>query len=102
MVERGSATPCFVTRPRIWLQCAGIWGEFRKKYSKARHDKVAVLSDEHYATGALTSTMATLSSETIMERLSSVLPKARILIVIRHQAHILMAQYQNELKIRRT
>ena len=64
--------------------------------------RVAVLSDEHFSTAALTSTMATQPPETVFARLRATFPDARVLFVLRRQADLVRSQHTNELRVART
>lgn len=61
-----------------------------------------VLSDEHMATGRLTSPVATQTAATILDRVHALWPTAHVLIVVRRQSALLRAVHRNELRMART
>lgn len=68
----------------------------------AAADATLVLSDEHIAGGRHTSPYAAQPPATILSRLARLFPEAGILMVLRAQPDVLMAEYVNQLRMGHT
>lgn len=75
---------------------------FVERAVAAAQARQPVLSDEHVATGRLTSTVATQMPVTILERVHALWPTAHVLIVVRRQPALLRALHRNDLRVART